>query len=133
MDPTLAGAAGKILDTLAKSSTPGMTKEGSPAAGTCQDGQTLEIPVTIQPGKCYTFIAGGVGPQQLDISIVAQSLLPGLPGLLMGSQTGTGGKVVYGAGANCYKLALVFIPVPAKMVVKASKGLGVVVAQVYSK
>ena len=133
LDPTAAGAAGKVLDLLAKSSAPGMAKDGSPMAGTCADGQSMETPFTLQPGKCYTFVAGGVGPQQLDISIAAQSLIPGLPGLALGNLTGTGGKVVFGGGANCYRLALVMIPVPARFIVKASKGAGPVVAQVYSK
>ncbi|HEY8040262.1 MAG TPA: hypothetical protein VIF15_10740 [Polyangiaceae bacterium] len=132
LDPNAAGAAGLALMAMAATDAPGMAKEGAPMAGTFQDGQTLAQPITIQPGKCYTFIAAGVGPQQLEIQLVATTPFPGLAPM-MGDQTGAGGKVVLGPGAKCIKLALIPVPVPAQWVIKATKGGGVVAGQAYSK
>jgi len=113
-----------------------MGPEGTPLAGSFQEGQVLEQPILIMPGKCYTFIAasaGVIGPTELEIQLVAQSLIPGLAAPMMGEQKGTAGKVVLGKGTGCIKLALLPIGVPSKWVIKAIKGSGVVVGQAYSK
>jgi hypothetical protein len=121
-----------ILSTAAASDAPGMAPEGSGMAGQFSEGQTLMSPITIAPGKCYTFIAGGVGPQQIEITIVAQTPIPGMSPTL-GDQAGSAPKVAFGAGSNCFKLALIPVPVQANFVVKATKGGGIIAAQAYSK
>ena len=109
-----------------------MAKEGAAIAGNFQEGQTLSQPITLQPGKCYTFLAAGIGPQELEIQLVAATPFPGLAPM-MGDQKGTGGKVVLGPGSSCVKLALIPVPVQANWIVKATKGGGIVAGQAYSK
>jgi hypothetical protein len=118
---------------IAAADAPGMVSEGAGVAGTFQQGQTLEQAITIQPGKCYTFVAGGVGPQEIEISLVAQSPIAGLAGPQMGDAKGGGGKVALGAGAACVKLAVIPVPVAAKWVITATKGGGVIAGQAFSK
>ncbi|MFO0673234.1 MAG: hypothetical protein U0235_27060 [Polyangiaceae bacterium] len=94
-------------------------EQGAPLAGNYQEGQVLESNITIQPGKCYTFVAAGVGPQELEISLVPQAAIPGLPAMgSLGSAKGSGQKTVLGGGANCIKLALIPVAVPAKWVLR---------------
>jgi hypothetical protein len=132
LDPNAAGAAVTILNAAAATDASGMGKEGSGMAGNFAEGQTLSSPITIAPGKCYTFIAGGVGPQQIEITIVATTPIPGMAPTL-GDTTGSAPKVTFGAGANCFKLALSPFPVNASFVVKAAKGGGIIAAQAFSK
>jgi hypothetical protein len=128
----MAGAASLALTTIANTEAPGMAKEGAPMAGNFQAGQTLEQPITIAPGKCYTFIAAGVGPSQLQIQLLAQTIVPGLAPV-MGDTKGSGQKTVLGGGGKCIKLAITPFPVQAKWVITASSGAGVVAGQAYSK
>jgi hypothetical protein len=135
VDPATLGAAQLALTADAAIEAPKMGQEGVMLAGSFQEGQVLEQPIMIMPGKCYTFIAaiaGGAGPQELEIQLVAQSIIPGLVPM-MGEQKGTAGKVVLGKGTGCIKLALLPIGVPSKWVIKAIKGSGTVVGQAYSK
>ncbi len=127
-----AGAAVAILNTAASTDAAGMSPEGSGMAGQFVQGQTLSTPITIAPGKCYTFIAGGVGPQQIQISIVAQTPIPGMSPTL-GQQSGAAPKVTFGAGSNCFKLALSPFPVQASFVITAAQGGGIIAGQAYSK
>ena len=84
------------------------------------------------PGRCYTFIAAGVGPQEIEIQLVAQTPIPALAPM-MGDQKAAGGKVVLGKGSACIKLAIIPVAVPAKWVIKASRGGGVIAGQAFSK
>jgi hypothetical protein len=131
LDPNFAGAATGALNLVAASETAGMTKEGAPLAGNFQEGQVLEQQVTIQPGKCYTIVAAGVGVQELELTLLPVSPVPGLPS--MGSSRGAGSKTVLGGGGNCIKLALIPIPVQAKWVLKASRGGGLAAGQLFVK
>ena len=136
MDPATLLPATVALTADAAIEAPKMTQEGATVAGTFQEGQVLEQPIMIMPGKCYTFIAastGGPGPQELEIQLVAQAIIPGVAPMMMGDQKGTAGKVVLGKGTGCIKLALIPIGVPSKRVIKATRGGGVVVGQAYSK
>ena len=138
IDPGTLSAAVVALNADAAVDAPKMNQEGAILAGNFQEGQVLEQPVTIMPGRCYTFIAastGGAGPQELEIQLVAQSPIPNLPApaMMMGEQKGQAGKVVLGKGTGCIKLALIPIGVPAKWVIKALRGSGVVIGQAYSR
>jgi hypothetical protein len=135
MDPATLLTATVALNADAAVEAPRMSPEGVAVAGSFQEGQVLEQAIMIMPGKCYTFIAastGGPGPQELEIQLVAQSIIPGLVPM-MGEQKGAAGKVVLGKGTGCIKLALLPIGVPSKWVIKATRGSGVVVGQAYSK
>src|SRR5580658_6154889 len=134
LDPATLAAATIALNADAALEAPKMGAEGTPLAGTFQEGQVLEQPIMIMPGKCYTFIAastGGPGPQELEIQLVAQSIIPGLVPM-MGEQKGAAGKVVLGKGTGCIKLALLPIGVPSKWVIKAIRGSGTVVGEAFS-
>ena len=63
--PPLAGAAvTPVLTGMASTEAPGMKPDGSPFAGQFKEGDTLEQPINIQAGKCYTIVA--VGPVVLS-------------------------------------------------------------------
>jgi hypothetical protein len=132
LDPNAAAAATIALTALANTEAPGAAKEGPALAGSFAEGQTLEAPITIQPGKCYTFVAAGVGVQELEVSLVGVTPVPGLSPN-MGQTKGTGGKAVLGSKNSCIKLALIPVPVSAKWVIRASKGAGIVAGQAYMK
>ncbi len=132
LDPSAAGAAAAAIQADAAIDAPGMGREGTPMAGSFQEGQVLEQPITILPGRCYTFIAAGAGPQEIEIQLVGQSPIPQFQPM-MGDQRGTGGKAVLGKGAGCIKLALIPVAVPAKWVIRAARGAGVIAGQAFSK
>ncbi len=136
MDPNLAVAASAPLMTLGSTEAPGAQKEGNAIAGNFQQGQTLEGSFTMQPGRCYTVVAASAGIQQLDITVVGLTPIPGMSPQL-GSATGkpgmAGSQAVLGSKANCLKLALSPIAVQAKYIITATKGAGLGAAQLYVK
>ena len=101
-----------------------------------QQGQTIEEAFTMQPGKCYTIIAAGVGVQQIDATAAITTPMPGfqLPpfGSAQGKATPQGSQVVLGPKASCIKTVSPF-PVQAKYVITAARGAGIVTAQLYVK
>ncbi|WP_437677413.1 hypothetical protein [Sorangium sp. So ce131] len=130
--PVAAAAATPILQGMGTSEAPGMKADGGPFAGQFQEGQSLEQPVTISPGKCYTIVGIGIGIQELDIQLVAQPA-PALPPVVLAQDSTTGPSATLGGKANgCWKN-----PTPlggqGKVIVKATKGAGLAAAQVFSK
>jgi hypothetical protein len=130
--------ATNALAGTAATNAPGMSKEGATLAGNFQTGQTLTMQFTIAPGKCYTVIAAGIGPQPMQVDVAAQATPPPpLPPTQFtqaaGKPTASGSQAVMGGGTNCIKLALSPIAVPAQYTVTVSKGAGMVAAQLYSK
>ena len=120
-----------LLTPLQQQEAPGMKPDGSAAAGQCSEGQTLEVPLTLQPGKCYTVIAVSAGLQELDAQIAAQPL-PQVPPVALAQDQSTGGQAIVAGKGSCYKNAAP-IAVPAKVIIKATKGQGAALAQVYVK
>jgi hypothetical protein len=130
IDPNFAGAATIPLGSLASQQAPGMQKDGPVFAGQFQDGQSLEQPVQLQPNKCYTVVAVGAGPQQLDLALVLTTPVPGMnPVLASGSGSS---QAVLGAGNGCFHWQLPLAG-QAKISMRASKGAGLAAAQLYSK
>lgn len=131
--PGAAAAATPVLMGLAQSEAPGMRPDGGVFAGNFQEGQTLEQPINIQPGKCYTVLAAGLGVQQLDLQLVAQPM-PNLPPTVIaqshtqGPQATLAGK----SGGGCWKNPLP-IGGPGKVIMKATRGAGMAAAQIYMK
>jgi hypothetical protein len=124
-------AAGAVLMPLAAAEAPGAQPEGAPFGGQFQEGQTLEQPINIAPGKCYTVLAAGMGPQ-VDIQITAQPA-PMFPPTVVAQSQGAGPTAVLGGKANgCFKNPL---PVggPGKIILRAVRGSGMAAAQVYVK
>ena len=122
--------AGALLQGLAAQHTQGMSPDGGAFAGNFQAGQTLEQSFQLQPGKCYTIVAAGLGITELDVQIVLHQ--PPLPPYTAAQDNTSGNQAVLGGGGNCFKNPL---PVggPAKAIVKATAGQGVAAAQIYSK
>lgn len=131
--PALAAAAATpVVQGMAMQEAPGMQPDGGPFAGQFQEGQTLEQAFNISPGKCYTVVAASVGIQELDIQLLAQPL-PGAPPVPLAQDSTTGPTAVLGGKANgCWKNPTP-LGGPGKIVLKATKGSGLAVAQVYIK
>jgi hypothetical protein len=121
-----------VLQGMAAAEVPGMQPDGQAFAGQFQEGQTLEQPLNIQPGKCYSVVGASAGIQQLDIQIVAQPapMLP--PVVLAQSNTSGGNATLGGKSAGCWKNPTP-IGGPGKVIVKATRGAGAAAAQVFVK
>jgi len=131
IDPNLAALATGPLQLFANTEAPGMNKEGPVVAGNFQAGQTLESGFTFQPGKCYTLVAQGAGVSEVDLEMQYVTPLPGLaPSIGKDSQKGSQASI--GGKANCLR-PLSPIAAQAKFIVKATTGMGVIAAQLYSK
>lgn len=130
--PAAAGAATPILMGLGQAEVPGARPEGGPFAGSFQEGQTLAQPFNLQPGKCYSVVAAGMGVSQVDVQIVAQPA-PMFPPTVLAQSTGTGPSAVLGGKATgCFKNP-VPLSAPAQVVLRATRGAGMIAAQIYVK
>jgi hypothetical protein len=125
------GPATPILTALAASEVQGMQPDGSAFAGQFQEGQTLEQPINIQPGKCYAVVAAGVGIQEIDVQLVAQPA-PMIPPAVLAQDSSTGPTATLGGKGNCFKNPLP-IGGPGKVIVRATRGAGIGAAQIYVK
>jgi hypothetical protein len=127
----MAAAATPMLVGLGQSEAPGAHPSGGVFAGQFQEGQTLEQPINVEAGKCYTVVAMGMGIQQLDVQLVAQ--VPPLPPTVVAQSNGQGPQATLGGkAAGCWKNPLP-IGGPAKIVLKATRGAGMAAAQIYVK
>jgi hypothetical protein len=126
-----AAAVEPLLKQLAAGEVQGMQPEGSAFAANFQEGQVLEQQITIQPGKCYSVVGASMGIQELDIQLV---LVPSpLPPQVLSQDNSQGGTAVLGGkSTGCFKNALP-IGGPGKVVVKATRGAGLGIAQIYVK
>ena len=118
------------LQAIAASDAQGMSADGQSFAGQFQEGQTLEQPLNIQAGKCYTIVAMGAGIQQLDIQLVAQQAP--LPAVVLAQSNTTGAQASLGGKGQCFRNPLP-IGGPGKVVIKATRGAGMAAAQVFVK
>lgn len=120
------------LQAAAANDTRGMQPEGGAFAGQFQQGQTLEQPLTLEPGKCYTVVGlGGPGITELDVQIVVQPA-PMLPAAPIAQDNQTGQNATLGGGGSCFKNPSP-IAVPGKVVLRATGGAGMAGAQIYKK
>jgi hypothetical protein len=125
-----AMAADAILTGLAQQEAAGQP-EGTAFAGQFQEGQVLEQPINLQPGKCYSVVAASVGPvTELDIMLQAQ--LPPMPASTVAQDGSTGPTATLGGKAGCWKYPLP-LAAPAKVVLRVTKGSGMAAAKVYVK
>jgi hypothetical protein len=131
IDPNVASVATVPLMAYAIQEAPNMNREGGIIAGQFREGQTLEQPMQLAPNKCYTVLAVGAGPQEVDISIVAVTPIPASSPVLASDNT-TGPNASLGGRGNCYRWQAP-IGINAKFVVKSTRGMGIIAAQLYSK
>ncbi len=131
LDPNAAQVATAALNMLAATEAPGMTKDGPTVAGMFQEGQTLEAAFTFQPGRCYTLVAAGAGPQAVEVEMMYTTPLPGFSPSI-GTAGGSGPQASIGGKGNCLK-PISPMAAPAKFVLRAKKGGGLAAAQLYVK
>lgn len=127
----MAAAVQPLLTQLAAGEVQGMQPDGSPFAANFQEGQVLEQAFTIQAGKCYSVVGASMGIQELDIQLIFHPAP--LPPQVLAQDNSQGGTAVLGGkSSGCFKNAL---PVggPGKIVVKATRGAGLGMAQIYIK
>ena len=131
IDPNVAGVATVPLMAFAQQQAAGMQREGNVAAAQFQEGQIMEEPVNLQPGKCYTVLAVGAGVAEGDIGLQLTTPMPGMNPALA-QDTAAGQQAPRGGGCNCHQW-----PWPmagqAHDVSTATRGSGVVAAQLYVK
>jgi len=131
LDPMAAPLATQGLSLLAQQNVePGATPVGSALAGNFQAGQCLEKQVMLNPGKCYTAVAAGVGPTEVDVQLV--TALPGPLAQPVAQDQGTGPTAVLGGKPNCFRWAMP-AGVPMKLVLKVTAGQGPAAVQLYEK
>ena len=131
IDPSLAQAAILPLLAYAQQEAPGMQREGNPVAAQFKEGQTLETPFQMLPGKCYTVLAVGAGIQEVDVQIIALTPVPGLNPVLA-QDSGTGDRASVGGRGSCYKWIALF-GINARYIITATRGQGLAAGQLYIK
>lgn len=132
MAPAAAMGADVILTGLAQQEAPGAQPEGTTFAGQFAEGQTLEQPINLQPGKCYTIVGGSLGGVQ-ELDILIQGQLPPLPPGTFAQDSTTGPNATLGGKADgCWKNPAP-LAIPAKIVLRVTRGNGMAAAKVYVK
>ena len=104
------------------------------------EGEALEVPVTIQPNKCYTVLAGSqlnITEVDLKLMLNATENLPPIFAALKdqpaAQDSETGPTAAIGRKDNCYRLPPLAPAVPMKVVAKSTAGSGPLAVQVYVK
>jgi hypothetical protein len=131
LDPFTETRLATRLDERARSAAAGK-KDGPVFSGVLRQGGQLTHSITLAPTRCYSVFAAGDAPGigELDIEIHAQVSLPlPQPGPLLTVDNTTGPEARI---SPCWK-SLVPVVVPALVTVRATRGQGPVVAQIYSK
>ena len=130
LDPNAAQVATRALAHFSSTEAPGMAKEGPVVAGMFQEGQVLEAPFTFQPGKCYTLVGAGAGPQ-VELEMMYTTPVPGFAPSI-GTSGAAAPQASLGGKGNCLRPLSPF-PAPAKFILRAKKGAGLAAAQLYVK
>jgi hypothetical protein len=131
--PVAVGMAGPLgaalLAAAAAGDAKGMQPEGGSFAGQFQQGQVLEQLVNLEPNKCYTVVAmGGPGITELDVQLVPNAPIP----LPLAQDNQTGPNATLGGGGNCWRNNPL-TAIPGKVIIRATGGSGIAIAQVYKK
>jgi hypothetical protein len=114
-------AVSPILHSIAARELPGMQPLGAPIVAQFREGQTLEQPLSIEPGKCYSIVGTSAGIQDLDIEL----------GPVRASEPSIGPTAVLGSRqAGCIQHAY-GVAIPTKIIVRAVEGSGIAAVQVY--
>jgi hypothetical protein len=134
LDPAAAAAVTPALIELGKKEVqPGAKPVGEALVGNFGQGQSLEIPIQLQPNKCYSVVAMGLPPvTEVAVELQLTTIIPGMAPVLAVDQD-TGATAVLGRKTTCYKWMFGVIPAPAKVVVRVTGGSGLVAAQAYEK
>ena len=136
LDPSAATALKMMLGQRQGTEAKGMKAEGDPIAGQLQEGGVITAQFTMLPGRCYQVLGQGIGVQQLDLSITGQSPIsvPGMPALAVPvAQSSTQGANASTSPPNLCVSNPFPVPGQVTLALKATRGGGMVVAQVYAK
>jgi hypothetical protein len=134
LDATATAAVQPILAGLLKDNVQAGAKPvGDVLVGSFQTGQTLDMPIQLQPNKCYTVVATGLPPvTEVNVQLQLTTVIPGMAPVLAVDQD-QGATAVLGKKATCYKWMFGVIPAPGKVIVQVTGGSGLVAAQAYEK
>jgi hypothetical protein len=134
LDATAGLAIKPLLDQLAKTETQAGSKAiGETLVGNFATGQSLEVPIQLQPNKCYTVIAASLPPvTEVNVQLQLVTPIPGVVPVLAIDQD-TGASAVLGRKTTCYRWMFGTFPASAKVVVQVAGGSGLVAAQAYEK
>jgi hypothetical protein len=130
--PIAATLATPIITSTAGEEVKGMQPEGGAFAGQFQEGQILEQPINLAPGKCYAVVGVSLpGVSELDVQIAAQPV-PQLPAATLAQDNSAGGIAILGGKGNCWRNAAP-LAITGKVILKVTKGAGIAGAQIYVK
>jgi hypothetical protein len=134
LDAAAAAAVQPILSGLVKENVQAGAKPvGEALVGNFSQGQTLDLPIQLQPNKCYTVIATGLPPvTEVNVQLQLVTVIPGMSPVLAVDQD-TGATAVLGKKSACYRWSFGVIPASGKIVVQVMGGSGLVAAQAYEK
>jgi hypothetical protein len=134
LDATAGLAVKPLLDQLAKTETQAGSKAvGETLVGNFATGQSLEVPIQLQPNKCYTVVAASLPPvTEVNVQLQLMTPIPGVVPVLAIDQD-TGASAVLGRKTTCYRWMFGTFPASAKVVVQVAGGSGLVAAQAYEK
>jgi len=134
VDVSMAAQAGPLITYLAGSHLPsGARPFGAPFAAQFAEGQVFEQQLKLTVGKCYTVVAAGLPPMsEVALELYDRAATTGIAGpapLPLAKDDATGPQAVLGSRSACIK------PTAADLwlVVRASKGQGVIAGQVFEK
>jgi len=95
------------------------------------EGYVLRQPLQLMPGNCFTVVALGYGPTEVDAQILVE--MPPLPPFIAAQDSSSGRIAVMGGkSTGCWKYPAP-IAGPATILLRATRGGGMVVGQVYAK
>ncbi len=133
-DATVSAAMQPLLVGQVAQHAPGAKPEGTAVCGMLQEGQSMQVSVTLAAGgsKCYTGIGiGAPSYSQLDLQLVGAPPPP-LPPMVLSQSSGGGPMPVMAGKPNCFKNISPF-PLTANFKLTATKGSGPAMAQLYAK
>ncbi len=132
----IGGAGGPLADQAIKAIAsqhipPGSSAVGAAVVGNFQAGQCMEVPLNVEAGRCYTVVGASVGTvSDLDLELVPNIGIPGLPQQVVAQDQSDGPTAVIGAKPDCWTA---FVPGPMKLIIRVANGQGMAGAQVYAK
>ena len=129
LDATAASALEPTINLLAKAHAPGAKPLGPLAVASFAGGDTLEVVVSVQPGKCYTAIGIGA-PTITELDVVFHSQADARVVLAIDGQSGS--QAIVGRAPACYRWAL---PVTSTVAIDmtAAPGNGLAALQVFER
>jgi hypothetical protein len=128
---SVAGGDMAVRAAAAQYVPAGAQPVGPAIVGNFQAGQCLEQPLQVEQGKCYTIVGAGTGLiTDLDLELVPNLPIPGLPPQVMAQDQDDAPIAVIGAKPNCWTA---MIPAPMKLIVRAGAGQGPAGVQIYAK